>query len=172
MSSGGSGEQDFATGALRDFVKDWERAGKPRFAIGELLRYLGVEPPALMRPGYDEHDVFLGPGHREQLEDKHAAAERQRSLEKAARAVERGELDVPSPKELAAMRRPAVGGWHERLRATFEGGLEDGSWWIWHNGLATYGDGETYEKAKTGLLKEIAYALDEWKQLTDGFNAH
>ena len=66
------------------------------------------------------------------------------------------------------MRRPAVGGWHERLRATFEGGLEDGSWWIWHNGLATYGDGETYEEAKTGLLEEIAYALDEWKQLTDG----
>ena len=80
MRSGGSGEQDFATGSLRDFVKDWERAGKPRFAIGELLRYLGLEPAAVLRPeGYDEHDVFLGPGHREQLEDKHAAAERQRS---------------------------------------------------------------------------------------------
>ena len=66
------------------------------------------------------------------------------------------------------MRRPAVGGWHERLRATFEGGLEDGSWWIWHNGLAIYGDGETYEEAKADLLEEIADAIDEWKQLTDG----
>ena len=58
MSSAGSSEQDFATGALRDFVKDWERAGKRRFAIGELLRYLGVEPPALLRPGYDEHPGY------------------------------------------------------------------------------------------------------------------
>ena len=132
------------------------------------------DPRAVLRPGYEEHPaydqlgVFLGLGHREELEDEHAAADRQRRLERAAQRVERGELDVPSPEELAAMRRPAVGGWHERLRATFEGGIEDGSWWIWHNGLAIYGDGDTYEEAKAGLLEEIAYAIDEWKQLTDG----
>jgi hypothetical protein len=129
---------------------------------------LGVGPAAGRRPGYDEHGVLLGEENRDQLEVEDAAADRQRRLEKAARAIERGELDLPTPEELAAMRRGRVGGWHERLHATFNAELDlDGRWWIWHHGLSIYGDGESYEEAKADLLEEIAEALDEWKKLID-----
>jgi hypothetical protein len=68
----------------------------------------------------------------------------------------------------AAMMQAAVQGWHERLRATFEGGFEaSGRCWIWHDGLAIYGDGESYEEAKADLLDEITLALDEWNAIRD-----
>ena len=93
---------------------------------------------------------------------------RQDHLQALLNELEQTQRDAQPPDDSATMGREPVGGWHERLRGAFKGGLDaDGRWWIRHDALAVYGDAESYEEAKARLLEEIAEALDEWRTLRD-----